>query len=100
MTRAERDWMDSISRMGCCVCLRLGFGPTPAEVHHILLGGRRISHRDTIPLCSPGHHRNGDGASKISRHPSKARFETAYGTEAELLDWTRQQVAARRGVYA
>lgn len=94
MTKAEQAWTDAILQLGCCVCARLGFGRTPAEVHHILRGGRRIGHLDTIPLCSPGHHRNGDGGQKISRHPFRRRFEAAYGTEQELLAWTREQVEA------
>ena len=55
----------------------------------MLRGGRRIDHLHTLPLCSPGHHRYGDGEIKISRHPWKSQFETAYGTEAELLKKTR-----------
>ena len=92
MTQSDREWMDAVARMGCCVCLREHGQPTPAEVHHLLSGGRRIGHKYTIGLCSPGHHRNGDGIQKISRHPNRARFEAAYGTEAELLEWTRARV--------
>lgn len=98
MTKDERLWIDAIAQMGCCVCLRLGWGPTSGEVHHLLNGGQRIGHLYSIPLCMPGHHRGGDGKNKISRHPWKVRFEIAYGTEAELLKWTQEYVAmqARR----
>lgn len=82
-------------QLGCVVCHLQGFPGTPAEVHHLLRGGRRIGHLHTIPLCSPGHHRNGDGVKKISRHPFKARFEQAYGTEEELLAKTRELVKMR-----
>ncbi len=93
MTKAEQRWVDAILQIGCCVCARLGYPGTPGEVHHLLRGGRRIGHLHTILLCSPGHHRNGDGVTKISRHPTKPRFEAAYGTELELLEWTRAKVS-------
>ena|ERR1035437_550856 len=100
MTIAEQEWCDAIVRLGCCVCQRQGVGDTPAEVHHLLSGGRKIGHESTIPLCSPGHHRNGDDKIKISRHPNKARFEAAYGSERELLAWVREQVFIARLIAA
>ncbi|MGP1667686.1 MAG: Ref family recombination enhancement nuclease, partial [Rhodanobacter sp.] len=66
-TNAEQSWMDAISRLGCVVCHIQGYPNTPAEIHHMLSGGRRIGHLWTIPLCAPGHHRYGDGVLKISR---------------------------------
>ena len=85
--------MQDILRLGCCVCYRMGFAETPGEVHHLLdEGHRRIGHLATICLCSPGHHRNGDGRVKTSRHPDKERFERLYGTEEELLEWSRKKV--------
>jgi len=93
MTIAEDTWMESIKMLGCVVCWLHGHPKTPAAVHHILTNGKRTSHLNTLPLCDPGHHQNGDGVTKISRHPTKARFESAYGTEAELLEATQQLVA-------
>lgn len=93
MTKAEKAWLDAITRLGCIVCLVTGFGPTPAVPHHLLRGGRRIGHLSTIPLCDPGHHQNPPKESgKIARHPTKARFEKAYGTEAFLLRKTKELV--------
>lgn len=43
--KAEREWMDFIARQGCSICR------SPAEVHHITKGGRRIDHLHSIPLC-------------------------------------------------
>lgn len=91
--KEERAWMQAITDMGCCVCYKLGYRGTPAVPHHITSGSRRTSHLDTIPLCDPGHHQNGDGKRKISRHPNKAQFEAKYGTEEELLEYTRKIVA-------
>lgn len=87
--------MDAITRLGCIVCLTLERVRTPAVPHHLLRGGRRIGHLATIPLCDPGHHQYPQpGSGKIARHPTKARFEAAYGTEAELLKRTRELVEA------
>ena len=93
MTKAERQWVDSSVRIGCIVCFERGFPETPGVVHHILKGGRRQSHKETLCLCDPGHHQYPPkGSGKIARHPTKARFEAAYGTEAHLLDRTRELV--------
>lgn len=94
MTQAERAWMDRITRLGCIVCLLHGKGRSPAVPHHMLRGGKRIGHLHTIPLCDPGHHQYPQpGSKKIARHPNKARFEAAYGTEEYLLERTRELVA-------
>lgn len=95
MTKVEEAWTAAILDIGCICCYLQGFPGTPAEIHHMLRGGRRIGHLFTLPLCAPGHHRYGDGGLKISRHPFKARFEKAYGTEQSLLERTRALVAAR-----
>lgn len=96
MTKAERAWCDDITAIGCIACRVMGFIGTPAEVHHLKSGGRRIGHQHSIPLC-PGHHRNAE-AGKVSRHPNKARFEAAYGSEEALLNKTRELVAQRRAM--
>lgn len=99
-TLAERAWMDDISQIGCIVCLLFENAPgTPGAVHHLLSGGRRIGHLDTICLCDPGHHQKGT-VRKVSRHPNKARFEAAYGSEVRLLEKTRELVARRRAQVA
>lgn len=98
MSNAEKQWLDAISELGCIVCTLLAWPNTPAEPHHLLSGGRRIGHLHTIPLCPP-HHRTGQG-NAIARHPTKARFEAAYGSEAELLARTQRLVAKGQRVAA
>ncbi len=94
MTVSEQEWCDAIVRLGCVVCWLQGYPNTPACVHHMLgPDHRRRGHRFTSPLCEPGHHKNGDGGSKISRHPFKARFEKAYGSEDDLYAATQVLVA-------
>lgn len=91
--------MDAITQIGCIVCLVHFNAPaTPGCPHHMLdEGGRRIGHLATICLCDPGHHQNG-GDKKISRHPNKARFEQAYGSEESLLSRSRAIVEVRFGL--
>lgn len=91
----ERCWMAAVARLGCIVCLLQQRGYVPCAVHHIVEGGRRLGHMYTIGLCDPGHHQNSPDQEQISRHPNRARFVVAYGSEYELLELTRQLVKAR-----
>ena len=85
MTRAERVWIDAILQLGCIVCMRERLGQSPAEVHHMLRGGRRLGHMHSIPLCYQ-HHRSGrDDAEVTSRDHNQRRFEARYGAENALL---------------
>lgn len=88
---AERAWMDFVASFGCVVCWREHGVKTPCAVHHIIEGGRRKGHMFTIGLCDPGHHQNSPTDMKISRHPWRARFEAAYGTEEELHQYMLEQ---------
>jgi hypothetical protein len=101
MTNLERAWMDAITQLGCIVCFLFENAPgTPGCPHHLLTdGGRRIGHLDTICLCDPGHHQNSPTPRKVSRHPNKARFELAYGTEESLLAKSRKLVEERFGLF-
>lgn len=86
------EWMQRVSTLGCAICHSLGYGHSPAEVHHIL----DTAHRDdflTIPLC-PEHHRGGTGFHGYGQR----RFETVYKTdEIHLLAWTLRQIAKQQG---
>ena len=99
-TKAEKLWMDAITQLGCIVCWVFENAPgTPGCPHHLLdEGGSRIGHMSTICLCDPGHHQNSPTPKKISRHPNKARFEQAYGTEESLLERQRALVAQHLGL--
>ena len=82
----EKRHMDSVSQLGCIVCLNKGFNNTAVEIHHIHGKTKENAHFNVLPLCFD-HHRGGKNVEPvISRHPWKKRFETAYGTEQELLD--------------
>ncbi len=87
---AEKEWMGKVAELGCIVCRQQGRGFVPCAVHHIVEGGRRLGHLFTLGLCQPGHHMDSPDKSQISRHPNKARFTAAYGSEYELLWITKQ----------
>ena len=71
----------------------------PADVHHLLSGGRRRGHSYTIPLC-PWHHRGTFATTdeftareieemygpSLARSPRK--FREVFGTDEELLAQT------------
>jgi len=77
-TKAEKRRFQIIrEELGCVACGLLG-----CQAHHLLSGGRRISHSHTIPLC-PGCH---TGPNSI--HKRKRWFRDLYGTDDELLDRT------------
>lgn len=104
-TKAERAYMSAQAEAGCILCRHLGYGATPAEIHHLRDGvgaGQRNSHLKSIPLC-PEHHRGATGFHGLGRR----EFERAYGvTEMDLLDmsngakpaaYCRQEKAALAG---
>lgn len=93
-TKAERDWLNAITGLGCIVCLREHEVFTPASPHHIDGSRKPGAHRKTIPLCWAHHQGNSDGTKQpyISRHPYKARFVAAYGDEYELLEDCRERL--------
>ena len=79
----------AMRELGCIVCYLFGTPGTPASIHHILDGGRRIGEDDVLPLCHPHHQGGFCGPVIFSRHPYRKQFIGAYGTEQELLERTR-----------
>jgi hypothetical protein len=87
----EKKHMDRVSQLGCIVCYLQGFYGVPAEIHHIEGKTKPDTHFKVLPLCFE-HHRMGSDMEPISRHPYKARFEKAYGTEYKLLELVNSMV--------
>lgn len=95
MTNDEEKFHAAIRELGCIVCLKTSGKWRGCDIHHILSGGRRKGEMFVLGLC-PEHHRVGLSTGFfISRHPYKARFESAYGTEEDLLSYTREQLLLR-----
>ncbi len=86
MTKAECKYLSELVDLGCIVCVRMGYGESPAEIHHVRLnqgGAQRSKHiGETLPLC-PRHHRT--GGHGVALHSGQKTWERLYGTEADLL---------------
>jgi hypothetical protein len=100
-TLYEQNRFKQLQDVGCVVC-RLHFEPRPADVSHLLSGGRRISHSATIPECE-WHHRavpvSGWTEAQCfeilgptrAKHPAEYRFR--FGTDQWLLNTTNTFIA-------
>jgi len=96
-TKAEYEWLDEVSSLGCIVCRIHHNVWSPAEIHHLEGKTKRFAHFKIIPLC-PTHHRGGiDTDFAASRHPYKASFEKRYGTEEELLNEVCKRIGKNSG---
>jgi len=102
MNKDEKRHLSAVAALGCCICRRMGFMDTPAEIHHIRYGtgkGQRASDFDTLPLC-PEHHRGKTGLHGLG---SKG-FVTHYGvTEHELLEEVQkllEETRERESIFA
>ncbi len=93
MRAKEARYMGRVAALGCVVCRQLGYGYTPAQVHHIKEecgAGQRQSNYLVIPLC-PVHHT--DGGPGVAYHAGFRQFERMYGTELDLLAATIEALA-------
>ena len=92
-TVAGKRHMGRVSAIGCILCRYLGFGETPAQVHHLKEecgASQRQSDFLTIPLCEP-HHTGSVGIHGLGR---KA-FERTYKlSELDLLAMTIERLGA------
>lgn len=85
--------------IGCVACALNGTLEVPGDIHHILSGGKRISHWHTCCLC-PYHHRgNGwteqielDNGPSLAYNPTK--FREQYGSDVELLEIQNELIMA------
>lgn len=92
MTKREKAYMARVASLGCVVCRNLGYGPTPAILHHIREGqgmAQRASDMLVIPLC-PTHHKG--GGLGVAYHDGEKSFERIYGSELDLLAQTIAEV--------
>ena len=91
MTPAEKRYLARVACLPCLVCEHMGLGETPADVHHIIEGQRRVSHYCTVPLC-PEHHRGESGIHKLHRHEFEARYKLSV---LDLLAMTNERLQRR-----
>lgn len=87
-TAAERAHLAAVAALGCILCQHLGFGPTPAEVHHVRVnhGWGRSGHFNTIGLCPFHHAGQPGGVHSMGRDEFTARYGIS---ELDLLQVVR-----------
>ncbi|MCY0771285.1 Ref family recombination enhancement nuclease [Enterobacter cloacae complex sp. 2022EL-00788] len=93
MKKVDRIHLQKVADLGCVVCRNLGFGYSPAEIHHLRKGcgaGQRSAHKRSIPLCPP-HHRN--GGYGVAIHSGQRKWEENYGSEEALLEQVNRELA-------
>jgi hypothetical protein len=92
MKKADRIHLQKVSDLGCVVCRNLGFGYSPAEIHHLRNGcgtGQRSEHTRSIPLCPPHHRIGGYG---VAIHAGQRKWEENYGSEESLLEQVNREL--------
>lgn len=86
MKNEQKKLYSRTAEIGCILCRHLGYGETPAELHHIRKYGSKRDNAPVIPLC-PEHHRGNTGVHGLG----KKGFERYYGlSEYDLLDKTKE----------
>lgn len=100
-TKEHQRRFQLMQHFGCVACYLEGRPGNPADVHHLLSGGRRIGHDASIALCC-WHHR-GVHSMLSDRHaadimgPSLAKeprkFQHRYGHDAVLLKLQNELLA-------
>lgn len=86
MTKAERH-KQRVASLGCILCLYLGHGYTPAQVHHIREGqgmSQRASDFLTVGLCQE-HHTGDTGLHGLGTREFERRYRLS---ELDLLAMT------------
>lgn len=92
MNAREKRHLNRLADLGCIVCRNLGYGKTPAEIHHVREDqglSQRASHFLAIPLCAPHHRTGGHG---VALHAGQEAFERLYGAELDLLAQTLEAI--------
>ena len=94
-TKADKQWLDDVSSLGCIACRNAGYGATPAEIHHVRSGSgmaQRAEHTRVLPLC-PRHHR---ACYPTGFHAAPRSWQQDHGSEEALLTQVAREVAELR----
>ena len=87
MRKTDTSTLSKIAELGCCVCRKIGYPGTPAELHIFSIKQSMSSTKRVqvvLPVCPP-HHRGETGIHGLG----KRKFEKSYGfTISELLEDT------------
>lgn len=91
MSAKGKRHMGRVAEAGCVVCHHLGYGHTPAEVHHVREGqggAQRASDFLTVGLC-PEHHRGVSGLHGLGTRGFYQRYRL---DEMDLLAMTLERL--------
>lgn len=94
MTSAERAHLSRVVALGCYLCRHLGYGPSPAQIHHVREGqgmAQRAQHWLVVPLCDR-HHAN---SSPDGIHGQRRAWKLAQVDEMDALADTIMLAVAR-----
>jgi hypothetical protein len=94
MTKSEKEHMNRVAELGCVLCHHLGYGETPAEVHHLRHGqgmAQRASNFLTVGLCRE-HHRGNSGYHGLGEKAFYTRYRLS---ELDLLAMTIERLYNR-----
>lgn len=92
MSKAIKQHLNRVSDLGCILCHHLGYGASPAEIHHIREGhgmAQRASDWLTVPLC-PEHHRGASGVHGLGTKGIYTRYKLS---ELDLLAMTIERLS-------
>lgn len=84
-----KEWKSKVADLGCILCRHLGYGETPANLHHVREGqgmSQRASDWLVVPLC----HRHHQGADGIHSAGFYRKFKM---DEMDLLAMTIEAIA-------
>jgi hypothetical protein len=93
MSAAAKRRLSRVAGIGCILCRSLGYGATPAEVHHVRDGqgaAQRASDWLVVPLC-PEHHRGASGLHGLGTRGFATRYRV---NEMDLLAMTIEAMEA------
>lgn len=81
-TVEEQAHMDAIAEYGCYCCKQNGIYNDYILIHHVSGRTKPGAHFKTIPLCEHHHDYRHPG----SVHHNKARWESIYGKQMDIVD--------------
>lgn len=88
-----KEWKSAVAELGCGMCRLMGYGETPAQLHHPREGvgmAQRQSDWLVIPLCE--HHHTGSKGW----HGTREDFKRHSVDEMDILAHTIEMVVAKK----
>lgn len=83
--------MGIVASLGCCVCRRIGYPDTPAQVHHIGEGTSPRNDFAVAPLCDE-HHTGATGFHTLKERKFCAKYRVPGERETGLLVWVNEDL--------